>query len=73
MIGLPISIDWKDKNYNLIIIIIDLSIKMIYFKLMKIMINIPSLTKEIINVVIKHYSLSNSIIADQDLLFILKF
>ena len=35
--------------------------------------NIPSFTKVIINIVVKHYCLLNSIITDQDLLFTSKF
>lgn len=49
---LLILIDLKDKIYNLILIIIDHFIKMIHYKLVKIMINILNLIEIIINIII---------------------
>ncbi len=46
---------------------------MIYYKPVKITINIPDLVKVIINVVIRPYGVPKSIITDQGLLFISKF
>ena len=46
---------------------------MIYYKLIKITINIPGLVKVIIDIMIRHHGLFNSIITDRGLLFMSKF
>ena len=46
---------------------------MIYYKLIKISIDIPGFVKIIINNVVRYYGLLNFIITDQNLLFTLKF
>ena len=64
MTRLSVSSDWKCESYDLIFIIINQLTKMIYYKQVKIMINIPDLAKIIINIMVKHYSLFNFIITD---------
>ena len=54
---LPVLTDWKNKSHDLIFIIIDWLTKMIYYKSIKIKIDVLSHTKVIIKVVIKHHSL----------------
>ena len=66
-------INEKNNSYHLIFIIIDRFTKIVYYKLVKIIINILGLAKIIINIIIKYYSLSNLIITNQKFLFILKF
>ena len=61
---LPILTDWKGKSYDLIFVIVDRLTKMVYYKLIKITINAPGLTKVIIVVMVWHYGLSDSIITD---------
>ncbi len=46
---------------------------MVYYKPVKITINIPRLVKVIIDMVMRHYDIPKSIIIDQSLLFISKF
>lgn len=46
---------------------------MIYYKLVKIVINILSLVKVIFNIIIKYYNILNFIINKKDTVFILKF
>ena len=46
---------------------------MVYYKLVKITINAPGLVQVIIDVVVWHHSLSNSIITDYGFLFTSKF
>ncbi len=46
---------WKNKNYDSILIIIDYLAKIIYYKLVKIIINISDLAEFIINLIIYHY------------------
>ena len=70
---LPILTDWKGDNYNSILVIVDRLTKMIYYKPVKVNINAPGLAKVIINVVMKHYGLSDSIVTDWELLFTSKF
>ena len=71
--GLLILIDWKSKSYDLILVIVDKLPKIVYYKSVKIMIDAPGFEKVIINVMVWYYGLSNSIIADQGSLYILKF
>ncbi len=46
---------------------------MVYYELVKIIIDILGLAKVIINVIVHYYDISKSIITDQGLLFILIF
>ena len=71
--GLPISTDWKRDSYDLILVIVDQLIKMVYYKPVKVTINFPGLVEVIINVVMRHYYLLDSIITNQELLFTSKF
>ena len=71
--GLSIFIHWKRDSYNLIFIIVDEPIKIVYYKLIKVTINMSSLSKVIIDVMVRYYSLLNSIVINQMSLFILKF
>ena len=60
--GLPILTDWKKDSYNSILVIIDQLTKMVYYKLVKIIINTSSFAKIIINIGVRHHSLPDSII-----------
>lgn len=53
--------------------IVDCLIKMVYYKLIKITIDALRLVKVIINMIIRYYRVSKSIIIDLSLLFISKF
>lgn len=65
--------DWKNKTYNIILVIIAQLTKIIYYKLVKIMIDIFKLAKKNFDIIIYYYNLLNSIIIDKNILFILKF
>ena len=71
--GLPISINWKGDSYNFILVIVDWLIKIVYYKLVKITINASRLAKVIIDVVVCHHSLPDSIVTNQGSLFTSKF
>lgn len=71
--GRPISINWKSDTYASILIIIDRLIKMIYYKLVKVIINDLGLAKTIIHVVMRHHNLPDFIISDCKVIFISKF
>ena len=64
MTELPVSTDWKDKSYDLILVIVDRLTKMVYYKPTKIRIDAPGLAEVIIDIVERHYGLFNSIIID---------
>ena len=64
--SLPISINWKGDNYNLILIIIDQFTKMVYYKPVKITIDAPGLAEIIINMIVRHHSLSNLIVTNSE-------
>ena len=55
--GLLVSTDWKEDNYDSILVIINHLIKMIYYKLIKVTINALGLATVIINVIVRHYSI----------------
>ena len=73
MTGLPLSSDWKSDSYNSILVIVDRLTKMVYYKPVKVTIDAPKLVKVILDVVIWHQGLSNSIVTDRDPLFTAKF
>ena len=71
--GLLVLTDWKGKSYDLILVIVDKLTKMVNYKLVKITIDTPGLLEVIINVVVQHHGLPNSIITDRSFLFMSKF
>ena len=50
--GLPISNNSKKDSYDSILVIIDWLTKMVYYKLVKITLNIPGLAEVIIDVIV---------------------
>ena len=73
IIGLVILADLKDDSINSIFVIVNWLTKIRYYELVKVMINTLGLAKVIINMVIYHYGVLESIVIDQGLLFILNF
>ncbi len=71
--GLPVSTNWKDESYNLILVIVDCLIKMVYYKPVKVMIIILGLAEVIVNMVICQHGVWELIIMNKSLLFISKF
>ena len=71
--GLPISTDWKGDSYDSILVIVNRLTKIVHYKLVKVTINAPGLAEVIINVVVRHYGLSDSIVTDWGSLFTSKF
>ena len=70
---LPISNDWKEENYDSILVIIDWLIKMVHYEQVKVIIIAPELAEVILDMVVWHYNLPDSIVIDQDSLFTSKF
>ena len=69
MTGIPISTNWKGDSYDSILVIIDWPTKMVHYKLVMITINAPGLAEVIIDVVVRHHGLPNSIVTDRGSLF----
>ena len=64
MTGLPVSINWRGDSYDSILVIVDWLTKMVYYKPVKIIFDAPGLAKVIIDVVVRHHGLSNSIVTN---------
>ena len=62
--GLPISTNWKEESYDFILVIIYWLIRIIYYKPVKVIIDILGLANVILDVVVWHHSLLDSIITD---------
>ena len=70
---LPIFTNWKGETYDSIFVIINQLKKMLHYELIKVTINASSLEKVIINVVVKHHGLPNSIVRNWGFVFTSKF
>ena len=71
--GLLILTDWKRDSYNSILVIVNRLTKMVYYRPVKVTIDASGFAEIIINIVIRHHGLSDSIVTNQGLLFTLKF
>ncbi len=71
--GLLISVNWKGDSYNPILVIVDRLTKMVHYVPVKVTINALGLAEVIINVVVRHHGVPESIVMDWDLLFTSKF
>ena len=70
---LPISTDKKRDSYDTILIIVNQITKMVHYKPVKIIIDGLGLVEVIINVVVRHDGLPDSIVTNRGLFFTLKF
>ena len=73
VMSLPISIDWKEDNYDSIFVIVNRPTKMVHYKLVKVIIDAPGLVEVIINIVVRHHGLFDSIVTNQGSLSTSKF
>ena len=71
--GLPLFTDWKGDSYDSILVIVDCLTKMVHYEPVKVSINAPGLAKVIIDVVVRHHGLLDSIISDRGAIFTSKF
>ena len=71
--GLPISTDWKGDSYDSILVIVDRLTKMVHYEPVKVTINAPGLAEVIINLVVRHHGLPDSINNDRGAIFMFKF
>lgn len=70
---LLISSNWKRDSYNSILVIVNWLTKMVHYKPVKIAINTAGLAKIVLDLVIRHHSILNSIMTNRGSLFISKF
>ena len=73
VIGLPLFADWKGNSYDSIFVIVDRLTKMVHYEPVKVIIDVPGLAKVIIDVVVRHHGLPDSIISDRGAIFTSKF
>ena len=71
--GLPLFADWKGDSYDSILVIVDRLTKMVNYEPVKVTINAPRLAEVIIDVVVLHHGLPDSIISDRGAIFTSKF
>ena len=71
--GLLPSTDLTDNSYNLILVIVDRLTKMVYYEPVKVTIDAPGLAEVIIDVVVRHHGILDSIISDWGAIFMSKF
>ena len=73
VIGLPVSTNWKGEIYDSILVIIDRLSKMVYYEPVKVTIDASNFAEVIINVVVRHHGLPDSIVSDRGSIFTSKF
>ena len=73
MTGLPLFFDWKSNSYNSILVIVDQLTKMMHYKLVKVTIDALRLAEVILDKVVWHHGLSDSIMTNRGSLFTAKF
>ena len=71
--GLPLSADWKSNNYDSILVIINRLTKMVHYEPVKVTIDTPGLAEVIVDVVVWHHGLPDSIVTNRGYLFTSKF
>ncbi len=62
--GLPVSTNWKDETYDSIRVNVNRLTKMIHFESVMMTINTPVLAEVIIEAIVQHHGLSDSIVSD---------
>ena len=71
--GLPVSTNWKGETYDSILVIVDRLTKMVHYEPVKVTIDAPGLAEVIIDVVVRHHGLPDSIVSDRGSVFTSKF
>ncbi len=71
--GLPVSTNWKGETYDSILVIVDRLMKIVYYKPVKVTINAPALVEVIIEAVVWHHGLLDSIVNNRGSVFTSKF
>ncbi len=64
VICLLVFTNLKDESYKLIFVIIDCLVKLVYYKSIKITIDVSGLAEVIINMIVHHHNIPESIFTD---------
>ena len=70
---LPQSADWRGDSYDSILVIVDRLTKMVHYEPVQTTITAPALVEVILNVVVRHHGLPDSIVSDRGSVFTSKF
>ncbi len=62
--GLPVSTNLKGETYDSILVIVDRLTKMVHYEPVKVTIDAPALAEVIIEAVVQHHGLPDSIVSD---------
>ena len=62
--SLPVSINWKGDSYNSILVIVDRLTKIVHYEPVKITLDASEIAKVIIDVVVRHHGLLDSIVTN---------
>ena len=73
MTGLLLSADWNCNSYNSILVIVNRLTKMVYYEPVKVTIDAPRLAEVILDMVVRHYGLPDSIVINRGSFFTSKF
>ena len=73
VIRLPKSKNWREVEYESILVIVDQLTKIVYYKPVLTTLDAEQLVEVLIKIVIKYHNLPDSIVTNQGLLFTLKF
>ena len=71
--GLPQSADWRDDSYDSILVIVNWLMKMVHYEPVQTTITAPALAEVILNIVVRHHGLPDSIVSDRGSVFTSKF
>ncbi len=71
--GLSVSTHWKGDIYDSILVIVDQLTKIVHYEPIKVTIDAPGIAEVILDVVVRHHGLPNSIVSDQGSVFNSKF
>lgn len=71
--GLLFTLNWKSNSYDTILVVVDCLTKIVDYQPVKTTIDKAGLAEVIIDVVVRHHGLPESIIINWDSLFTLKF
>ena len=71
--GLLISTNWNRESYDSILVIVNRLTKMMHYKPVKVTINTLGLAEVILDMIVWHHGLSDSIVSDKGSLFTSKF
>ncbi len=70
---LLVSTNWKGQTYNLILVIVNRLTKMVHYEPIKVTIDISGRVEIIIEVIVRHHGLPDSIVSDQGAVLVQSF